>query len=116
MADKPYCPVLGSVMWGQLATCPDLSFMILLLAHFQANPGIEHWNALMHTIGYIKNMLNYRLTYSCNNEVTPHAYVDVDYGGCCDTCWSTSGYIFIMTVGAITWSSKRQATVALSTV
>jgi hypothetical protein len=44
------------------------------------------------------------------------AYVDADYGGCRDTRRSTSGYVFMMAGGAVTWSSKRQATVALSTV
>jgi hypothetical protein len=42
MDDKSYQLVLGSVMWGQLTTCPDLSFSVSLLTHFQANPGIEH--------------------------------------------------------------------------
>ena len=51
-------------MWGQLATQPDLSFSVSLLTRFQANPGVEHWNALMHIIGYIKNTLDYGLTYS----------------------------------------------------
>ena len=44
------------------------------------------------------------------------AYVDADYGGCRDTHRSTSGFIFLMAGGVVTWSSKRQATVALSTV
>ena len=64
MDGKPYRSILGSVMWGQLATRPDLAFSISLLARFQANPGIEHWKALIHVIGYIKNTLNYGLTYS----------------------------------------------------
>jgi hypothetical protein len=64
MEDKPYRSILGSVMWKQLATCPDLSFSVSLLAHFQANPGIEHWRALTHVMGYIKNTLDYGLTYS----------------------------------------------------
>ena len=34
MNDKPYRPILGSVIWGQLATCPNLSFTISLLGHF----------------------------------------------------------------------------------
>ena len=42
---------------GQLATHPDLSFSVSLLARFQANPGIKHWKALMHVVGYIKNTL-----------------------------------------------------------
>ena len=50
MGDKPYRSILGTIMWGQLATCPDLSFSVSLLACFQANPGIKHWSALMHVI------------------------------------------------------------------
>ena len=110
IGDKPYCSILGSVMWGQLATRPDLSFSVSLLARFQANPGIEHWRALIHVIGYIKNTIDYGLTYSRDAELSPIAYVDTDYGGCADTRRSTSGYIFLMSGGAVTWSSKRQAT------
>lgn len=116
MADKPYRSVLGSVMWGQLATRPDLSFAVSLLSRFQANPGIEHWKALMHVIGYVKNTIDYGLTYSQDGDLSPLAFVDADYGGCRDTRRSTSGYVFTMAGGAVTWSSKRQATVALSTV
>ena len=116
MDDKPYRSILGSVMWGQLATRPDLSFSVSLLARFQANPGSDHWNALMHVIGYIKNTLDYGLTYSRDSDLTPTAFVDADYGGCRDTRRSTSGYVFMMAGGAVTWSSKRQASVALSTV
>jgi hypothetical protein len=103
-------------MWGQLATRPDLSFTVSLLARFQSNPGKDHWNALMHVIGYIKNTLDFGLTYSRDYELSPYAFVDSDYGGCRDTQRSTSDYVFIMAGGAVSWSSKRQATVALSTV
>ena len=116
MRDKPYRSLLGSIMWGQLATRPDLSFPVSLLACFQANPGIEHWNALLHVVGYIKNTLDYGLTYSRDFDISPTAFVDADYGGCRDTWRSTSGYVFMMAGGPVTWSSKRQATVALSTV
>ena len=44
------------------------------------------------------------------------AFVDANYGGCRDTCRSISGHVFLMAGGAVTWSSKRQTTVALSTV
>jgi len=68
------------------------------------------------TLGYIKNTIDYGLTYSRDSDLSPHAFVDADYGGCKDTRRSTSGYVFIMAGGPVTWSSKRQATVALSTV
>jgi hypothetical protein len=116
MKDKPYRSILGSVMWGQLATRPDLSFAVSLLARFQANPGLNHWNALLHVIGYIKNTLDYGLTYSRDFDLTPTAYVDADYGGCRDSRRSTSGYVFTMAGGVVSWSSKRQAAVATSTV
>lgn len=80
MNDKPYRSILGSVMWGQLATRPDLSFSVSLLARFQANPGIEHWRALMHVMGYIKNTIDYGLTYSRDFDLSPTAFVDADYG------------------------------------
>ena len=98
MDDKPYRSILSSVMWGQLATRPDLSFSVSLLARFQANPGIEHWKTLMHVIGYIRNTLDYGLTYSRNCDLSPIAYVDADYGACTDTRRSTSGYVFMMSV------------------
>ena len=116
MKDKPYRSILGSIMWGQLTTRPDLLFSVLLLARFQADPGIEHWNVLLHVIGYIKTTLNYGLTYSRDSDISPTAFVDADYGGCRDTRCSTSGYVFMMAGGPVAWSSKCQATVALSTV
>jgi len=70
----------------------------------------------MHVIGYIRNTIDYGLTYSRDGDLSPIAFVDADYGGCRDTRRSTSGYVFSMAGGAVTWSSKRQATVALSTV
>jgi hypothetical protein len=60
--------------------------------------------------------MDYGITYFRDTELTPLAYVDSDYGGCRDTRRSTSGYVFTMAGGPVTWSSKRQATVALSTV
>lgn len=64
----------------------------------------------------LKNTMDYGLTYSRDSDLSPTAYVDANYGGCKDTRRSTSGYVVLMAGGAVSWSSKRQATVALSTV
>ena len=63
MLDKPYREALGSLMWAQAATRPDLSFAVGLLARFQSNPGPAHWKALAHVMQYVNGTLNYRITY-----------------------------------------------------
>lgn len=117
MQDKPYRQLLGALMWAQAATRPDLSFAIGLLARFQSNPGPAHWKSLLHVLAYVKHTLDYRITYSrsLGESIKPTGYVDADFGGDLDTRRSTSGYIYMMSGGPVSWSSKRQQTVALST-
>lgn len=116
MGNIPYCPLLRCIMWGQLTTRPDLAYPVSILSHFQTNPGMAHWRALLHVLGYIKSTIDYSLVYSCDAPLAPIGFVDADYGGCRDTKRSTSGYMFIMAGAPVCWSSKCQATVALSTV
>lgn len=117
MHDKPYQQLLGTLMWAQAAMRPDLSFTITLLARFQSNPGPAHWKALLHVLAYVKGTLNYRIVYSkdLGGSTKPVGYVDADYGGDLDTRRSTSGYIYMMAGGPVSWSSKHQQTVAFST-
>lgn len=110
MKDKPYCEILGAVMWGQVATRPDLSFAVNLLAQFQMNPGPAHWRALMHVLAYIKGTINYELRYyrSTSNGINPYGYVNADYAGdLLNTGRSTGAYVFMMAGGPVLWSSKR---------
>lgn len=73
-------------------------------------------------MGYILNSLDYAITYQAPNaedilgsSLKPYTYVDSDHVGCQDTYRSTSGYVFFMAGAPVSWCSKRQATVALST-
>ncbi|KAF8831255.1 hypothetical protein HHX47_DHR1000495 [Lentinula edodes] len=122
MEDKPYRAVVGSVLWAQVCTRLDLAFAGSLLARYQLNPGWAHWECVEWVAGYILNTLNYSITYRAprNSQepgagLKPYAYVDSDHAGCKDTSRSTSGYVFFMAGVPVSWSSKRQATVALST-
>ena len=63
---------------------------------------------------YVNGTLEYRITYQYGADLKPVGYVDADYGGDLDTHCSTGGYVFTMAGGAVSWSSKRQPTVALS--
>ncbi len=89
-------------MWAQVATRPDLSFAVNMLARFQINPGPAHWKALMHVLAYIKATIDYKLTYHRGTEegLKPYGYVDADYAGdLLDTGRSTGAYIFMMAGG-----------------
>ena len=50
MKDKPYHKVLRSIMYAQVATCPDLSYAISMVSKFASNPGKPHWDAMMHIL------------------------------------------------------------------
>jgi hypothetical protein len=71
-----------SIRDGNVGTTCDVPRPILLSLSTCPLPGIEHWNALVHVVGYIKNTIDYGLTYSCIHDISPLAFVDADYGGC----------------------------------
>ena len=87
MADKPYQEILGSVMYAQIGTHPDLSYAVSTLSKYASNPGITHWQALMHVLRYIKATLHYKITYSGDSfkSLKPIGWVDANYGGDIDS-------------------------------
>ena len=85
MMKIPYYEALGSLMWLQVATRPDLAFVIGLLARFAHNPGKEHWRALKHVMGYMKGTINYGITYQAGGDLKLIGYVDSNFAGCRST-------------------------------
>jgi hypothetical protein len=116
MKNVPYRQALGSLMWLQVATRPDLSYAVNLLSRYANNPGRRHWEALKHTLAYLKGTSNYGITYRHGGDLRPFGYVDADYAGDGDSSRSTEGHVFFVAGGPVSWASKRQETVALSTV
>jgi len=111
-----YHKALGSLMWMQVVTRPDLSYPVNLLACFAHNPGKAHWNMLKHVLGYIKRTLDYAIRYHAGAILDPVGYIDSDFAGCKNTRCSTEGNIFILAGGPVSWETKRQDMIALSTV
>jgi len=87
-----------------------------ILSQFAQNPGRTHWNTIKHTLAYVKSTLNYGITYKGGESLNPIGYVDSDYAGCKDTQHLTKGNIFVVAGGPMSWQSKHQEMVALSTV
>lgn len=122
MVGKDYLGLLGSVMYGMLGTRPDLAFAVGVGSRFSSNPGIEHWNALIHLLRYIKGTINLGITYQGPGRVsTPFArtllcYGDADWAGDKDKLRSTSGTLVILAGGAVSWISRLQSVAAQSTM
>lgn len=114
MIDVPYRQAIGSLMFLAQTTRPDISFAVNLLSRYCENPGSCHWGAIKRILRYIRGTADYRLTYGDNDNNALIGYSDSDWAADLDQRKSTTGYVFTLFGGAISWACKRQATVALS--
>ena len=116
MKSVPYASAIGSIMYAQVCTRPDLAFTTGMLGRYQKNPGIEHWKAVKKALRYLQGTKGLMLTYRRSNSLQIVGYADADWGGCRDTLKSTSGYVFMLSGGAISWKSCKQTARASSTM
>ncbi|KAL7278428.1 hypothetical protein ACG7TL_007425 [Trametes sanguinea] len=118
METIPYREALGAIMYLAVATRPDLSHPVQLLSRFMGNPSYAQWKGLKRVLRYIKGTLDYGITYygkmHTASTLQPVIYLDSSYADCTDTARSTQGHITIMAGGPVTWSSRRQDVVTLS--
>jgi hypothetical protein len=95
-------------MYAQVCTHSDLAFVTRLLGIFQSNLGFKHWKTAKKALRYLQGTKHYMLTYKRTNNVEVIGYSDTDFVGCVDSQRSTSGYVFTLTNGAISWRSCKQ--------
>ena len=115
MARVPYSSAVGSLMYAMLCTRPDICYAVGLVSRFQSNPGVAHWQAVKRILRYLKGTSDYVLCYQ-GKDLQLIGYSDADWGGDPDERKSTSGYAFLLGGGAISWCSKKQSCIALSTM
>ncbi|KAL1338001.1 hypothetical protein AAHE18_10G179200 [Arachis hypogaea] len=116
MHDKPYASALGSLMYAQVCTRLDISFIVKVLGRYLSNPGMDHWTAVKRVMCYLKRTKDYMLTYRRSENLEIIGYSDSDFAGCQDSRRSTSGCIFILAGGVVAWKSNKQTLVASSTM
>ncbi|XP_039130879.1 secreted RxLR effector protein 161-like [Dioscorea cayenensis subsp. rotundata] len=116
MQNIPYASTVGSLMYAQVCTHPDLAFIVGMLGRYQCNLGREHWVAAKRVFRYLQKIKDYALTYKRLNRLEIIGYSDSNFARCLDSHKSTSGYVFTMTCGAISWRSAKQSLVASSTM
>ncbi|KAJ7544622.1 hypothetical protein O6H91_09G086400 [Diphasiastrum complanatum] len=92
----------------------DICFAVGVLSRFTNMPHENHWKQGMRVLRYLKGTLNYGITYG-HGEILA-GYCDSDWVGDYDARRPVSGYCFSLGSGIISWNSKKQATVALSSI
>ena len=102
-------------MYVMLCTRPDICFVVGLVSRFQSNPGVKHWEAVKRIMRYLKGTMDYELCYR-GRSLHLEGYSDADWAGDLDERHSTSGYAYLLNNGAISWSSKKQTCVSLSSM
>ncbi len=107
-----YQQKIGSLIYLGDKTRVDLAYYINLLARFMSNPGPLHEKLLTKLLSYLKGVPDLGLLY--HSKPTLVGYADADWGGDISTRRSTTGYLFLFMNSPISWNSRLQRTVALS--
>jgi len=114
MKGIPYLAAIGSLMYASMGTRPDVTFAVQHLSRFSSNPGMAHWTAAQRVIHYLNTTKNVKLTLGGQRPIVLNGWTDADWAASTDNRKSISGYAFSLGSGAISWSAKKQPTVANS--
>ena len=109
-----YQSMAGSLLHAARATRPDIAHAVGTVSKFNSAPTEVHMKAVKRIFRYLKGTIDLSLRYNATGEKL-YGYSDADWASDADDRHSTSGNVFLMAGGAISWLSQKQTTVALST-
>ena len=116
---KHYQSILGTLLYCAIAVRFDIIHAISLLAQFTVNPTEELVKMAYRVLGYLSSTKDLTITYKQPTSSTERhilsAYCDAGYAGCPHTRRSQEGHVILFNGGPISWCSKRQPFVSLST-
>ena len=117
--DQTYMSLVGSLLYASMVTRPDITFAVQSLGRHMQNSTEEHMAAAKRVLRYLKGTKDVCLVYggsqSSENALEVSGFADADWGTDKETRRSVTGYVFMLGEGPVTWNSKLQQTVALST-
>ncbi|XP_058784317.1 uncharacterized mitochondrial protein AtMg00810-like [Vicia villosa] len=109
-----YRSMIGSLLY-LTASRPDIAFAVGVCARYQAEPKVSHINQVKRILKYVNGICDYVMLYSHGCEPILFGYCDADWAGSADDRKSTSGGCFFLGNNLISWFSKKQNCVSLST-
>lgn len=109
-----YKQIVGSLMY-LTATRPDLMYSVSLISRYMEQPKEIHLLAAKRILRYLCGTIDFGLFYKRGEKSDLFGFTDSDYAGNLDDRRSTSGYVFMLGSAAVSWSSKKQPIVTLST-
>jgi hypothetical protein len=113
MKKVPYREAIGSLMYASVATRPDITYAVSALSRFLDNPGDIHWEAAKRVLRYLSGTRDFTLTYG-EERHDLIGYTDAD-GASHEHRHAISGYAFLIDGAAVSWQSRKQEIVTLST-
>jgi hypothetical protein len=111
----PYSQLVGSLLYLANCTRPDIAQAVGVLARYMSCPTVEHWRLAKAVLSYLVGTTDVGLEFGGKTSEL-EGYCDANHPGDLDSRRSTTGYVFTLNGGAISWASKLQPTVAFSNV
>ena len=110
----PYRSLVGSLIYLSVGTRPDITYAVQQLSQFLDNFSFAQWNAAIRVVRYLKGTRDLRLGLGGDQSISLRGFTDSDWANCLDTRRSVGGYLFTLGSAVISWSSRKQKTVATS--
>lgn len=110
-----YRQMVGSLNY-LTTTRPDITYSINVLSQFMVRPIESHWKVEKGVLRYLKGTIDFGLKYADSFDLEMTCYLDSDWAGNPDDRRSTICYTFSIRSGIVSWSSKKQRTVSLSSI
>lgn len=114
LTSKPYAELVGMLQWVANGTRPDIQFAVNRLSQFLTRPTDLHWEAAEHVLRYLYTTRSLRLGLGTASQQKLHGFSDSDWASTSEDRRSTTGWVYRYAGGVISWKSRRQPTVALS--
>src|SRR5271154_2819160 len=123
---QSYQELTGSLNHAAVFSRPDIAFAVSKLSQFNSDPTETHMKAARRVLAYLKGTRDYWIVYGDAQSLDIHGYTnalhpiigyaDADWGSDKDDRKSTTGYVFTINSGAVSWTSHKQTSNAVSTM